>query len=233
MVDIGNYSSIYHLHIPRTSGVFMRGHILREFMGKRTFATHYSRIDDNILGNSYFVGGHFGTYPIELMSDPLVFSVLRDPVKRFISYFKYVYPSIGSGDPDKDFDRWISDESISHYQSNTQTKFLSNSIDVDLYNQNIGLDKRIIANWFIKDVSDTAIAKMFIDKHNVFIMEDGPKIYQDITNMLGVSPFPHTEQINNSATINLNISKKQYDKIEELNSLDLEVYDYARYKEKR
>ena len=49
MVGIRNYSSIYHLHIPRTAGVFLRNHLLQEFQGKESFATHYDPIDKNSL----------------------------------------------------------------------------------------------------------------------------------------------------------------------------------------
>lgn len=233
MVDIRDYSSIYHLHIPRTSGVFLREHLLRQFSSKKTFATHYSPFDQDYITKCYYVGGHFGISPIGLLDNPLVFSILRNPVERFISYFKYIYPIIGKGTPSEEFDKWINDESISLYQSNTQTKFLSNGIDIDTYNQNLGNNLRITKNWFIENVPNINKAISFIDNNHIFILENGSDIYSEISNLLSIKNFPHISKINNSGRIDLNITKKQYAKIEELNSLDLEIYEYARNKEKR
>jgi hypothetical protein len=232
MVDIRDYSSIYHLHIPRTSGVFMRGHLLREFQGKQNFSTHYKSIDSNYIKNCYFVTGHFGLYPIEFMNNPFVFTTLRNPVDRFVSYFRYVHPLISKEDPNLAFDRWINDESIYVHHSNTQTKFLSNSIDIDRYNSSIKLDTRFVENWLIGKDENINNAKHFLDNNTFFIMEDN-NIYTELHTTLGIKDFPHRSKVNGALDIGLEISKKQYARIEELNSLDLELYEYARSKKER
>lgn len=229
MIDVDR-SNIYQLHIPRTSGVFIREHLLREFDKTKSFASHYKKIETDSFSKHTFVSGHFGISPIKDMNSPVVFSTLRNPVERFISYFKYVYPLVSKNDINVEFDRWINDESISRYHKNTQLKFLSNPIDISLYNLNIDKSKRIIENWFIGQEENIKLAKDFIDSNYVFTTENTEKLCNEIVSLFKISPFPHNKKINGSNENGLIITKKQYAKIEELNSLDMEIYEYAKEK---
>jgi hypothetical protein len=212
MVDIGKHSSIYHLHIPRTGGVFLRNQFLNQYSNLNCFATHYEKLEKDNIGQYFYLGGHFGTYPIPYMNDPFIFSVLRNPIDRFLSYYKYTKPFFK-----KDMlDSWLYDEELSNIHSNTQTKFLTNSIDINNYNNNLVNDITINNNWFIGQTLDIKKAKGFVDNYNIFIMEE-------IDDIFG---FSNGIKVNKSGKQPL-ITPKQYDRIVELNSLDIELYEYA------
>ena len=220
MVGIRNYSSIYHLHIPRTAGVFLRNHLLQEFQGKESFATHYDPIDKNSLMEKYYVGGHFGTSPILHMENPLVFTVLRNPIDRFISYAKYTRSF---------FQKDSMDELIygehSQLHENTQTKFITNNIDIDRYNINLVNPETIQNNWFIGQKESFDSAKYFIDNNVVVTLEDIHKLPE----ILGIEKFKNMSKVNETRSLS-GVTKEQYDKIVSMNELDLEVYQYAKTK---
>jgi hypothetical protein len=237
MVDINDFSSVYHLHIPRTAGIFLKKHLVEEFeikQNKNVFANHRKPLDDNYLKSCYFVAGHFGKYPIDKMNNPLVFSVLRDPVERFISYYKYTRHLFPQFKDNELLDYWLYDERLSSLHSNTQFKFLTGSIDVEKYNKYLVDQRTVEENWFIKNYSssvDDAIS--FID-NNIILTLDNPELMtKSLENILKISPFPNLYKFNTSDKSDFGITKSQYDRIVELNQLDLEIYEYARKTQKK
>ena len=220
MVGIRDYSSIYHLHIPRTDGVFLRNHLLQDFQGKESFATHYDPIDKNSLIEKYYVGGHFGTSPISYMDNPLVFTVLRNPIDRFISYAKYTRSFFQKDSMDE---LLYGEHSILH--ENTQTKFITNNIDIDRYNINLVNPETIQNNWFIGQKESFDSAKYFIDNNVVVTLEDIHKLPE----ILGIEKFKNMSKVNETRSLS-GVTKEQYDKIVSMNELDLEVYQYAKTK---
>lgn len=220
MVDISNHSSIYHLHIPRTAGVFLRTHLLHEFANKEYFATHHDILDTKSLLSKKYVGGHFGTSPISHMSKPLVFTVLRDPVERFVSYAKYTRSFF-----DKDsLDELIHGE-FSDLHENTQSKFMTNPIDIEKYNNSLVSPSTIKNNWFIGQTESFEDVKKFIDNNIVVTLDEISKLPK----LLGISEFRNMSKINETNK-NSGLSKEQYDKIVSMNQLDLEAYHYAKTK---
>jgi hypothetical protein len=212
MVDIGNHSSIYHLHIPRTGGVFIRNQLLEKYKELECFATHYEKLEQSNINKYFYVAGHFGTYPIQYMNNPVVFTVLRNPVDRFLSYYKYTKPFFKTNM----LNEWLYNEDLSAIHSNTQIKFLTNKIDIDKYNNNLVNDITINNNWFIGQDLDLQKAKSFVDNNIVFVMEE-------IDDVFGIS---NGVRVNKSGKQPI-ITPEQYDRIVELNSLDIELYDYA------
>jgi hypothetical protein len=212
MVDIGNYSSIYHLHIPRTGGVFIRNQLLNQYKGDQCFATHYQPLKTHSLFNYRYVSGHFGTYPISHMNNPKVFTVLRNPVDRFLSYYKYTRAFFN----EDMLDKWLWDKNLSSIHANTQTKFLSNPIDIDIYNINLVNKNTVNSNWFIGQDANMQKAQKFVDTNEVFFMEQLDDLF-NIDNPI---------KVNNSGK-KPNITQEQYDRIVELNSLDIELYEYS------
>lgn len=212
MVDIGNYSSIYHLHIPRTGGIYVRNQMLEKYKDNNTFATHYDKLEIDKINKYKYISGHFGTTPIEYLNNPLIFTVLRDPIDRFLSYYKYTRPFFS----EDMLEKWLYDESLCQIHSNTQTKFITNKINLNRYNENLVNKETVNNNWFIEQEEDIDKAKLFVDHNLIFFTEMLDKHFTVIkgvrTNKSGKKP---------------EITKKQYDRIVELNSLDIELYGYA------
>ena len=233
MVDIGNHSSIYHLHIPRTAGIFIKNHLKDVFSDRQIFATHNKPIDDKYLKNSYYVGGHFSGYPINVMNNPTVFTVLRDPVERFISYYKYTRHLFPQYKDNELLDRWLYDDRFSGLQSNAQFKSITGTLDVEKYNKFLVDHKTIEENWFIINHSDDIKdGQEFIDNNHVFIFDNIEKLTTSICSLLNIPQFKNLYKYNTSDKSDYNISKSQYDRIIELNQLDMEIYQYAKRKEK-
>lgn len=218
MVGIRDYSSIYHLHIPRTAGVFLRNHLLQEFQGKESFATHYDPIDTNSLKEKYYVGGHFGTSPISYMNKPLTFTVLRNPIDRFISYAKYTRSFFQKDSMDE-----LLYGEYSQLHENTQTKFITNHIDLDRYNTNLVNSETIKNNWFIGQNDSLEAAKDFIDNNVVFTLDSIDRL----PGILGIKDFKNMSKVNSTNNLT-GVTKEQYDKIVSMNELDMEVYEYAK-----
>ena len=218
MVDINRNTSIYHLHIPRTAGVFLRKHFIPEFADHNSFSTHYDQIVLENLADKQYVSGHFGTTPIEHMSRPLVFTVLRDPVKRFISYARYTRSFFQT---DSMSELLYGEHSKLH--ENTQAKFITNEIDIDLYNKNLVNSETIQKNWFIGQEESFEKAKSFIDNNIVVTLENIEKL----PDLLGIKNFKDLGK-QNSTRSKTEVTKEQYDRIVSMNQLDMEIYQYAK-----
>jgi hypothetical protein len=221
------FDSIYHLHIPRTAGIFIRSNLLSQFNNKKCFADHYIKIDDKEISESYFVGGHWGKYPISKMNNPLIFTVLRDPVERFISYFNYIRPLFTKMKREELLEYWLYDEKMSSLQSNLQFKFLSSTIDPEQYNLSFDNKNRVEKAWFLKDQQSYENTIDFINNIEVFIVNNDISIEKQISNKLNIKPFAVTGKANKSEG-DLKIFNKHYDRIKELNKIDLEIYDYVK-----
>jgi hypothetical protein len=113
-------------------------------------------------------------------------------------------------------DLWLYDEELSKIHSNTQIKFITNEINLNKYNKNLVNKETVNNNWFIGQEQDINKAKDFIDKNIVLFtntLDKTFKIEQGIRiNKSGKKP---------------EVTSKQYDRIVELNSLDIELYEYA------
>ena len=212
MVDIGDYSSIYHLHIPRTGGTYIKKQMLERYQDRNIFATHYNKLDIDSLNTCAYVAGHFGITPIEHLNNPLVFTVLRNPVDRFLSYYKYTRSFFY----DDMLDTWLYDDELSKIHSNTQLKFITNKIDLDLYNKNLVNKETVNNNWFIGQEEDLDRGKSFIDQNLILFTENLDKYFNTDSNI----------RINKSGK-KPKITEKQYDRIVELNRLDIELYEYS------
>jgi len=131
--------SIYHLHIPRTSGIYIKNNVIPHLIsnGVEHFISNRSRIDVEKIKQSKFVGGHFGLMPLDYMENPEIFTIVRDPVERFISYFKYTTgPKRAGKEAEEKLDRWLYGEEC-EMQSNLQSKFLTGKLNIEKFNQDI------------------------------------------------------------------------------------------------
>lgn len=94
---------LYHLHIPRTSGMGICHALWKTFYDNGIVDvyspdTHESHLmyDDEEMRDFPFISGHFAKNPIVYNNDGFeVFSIVRDPVEHFVSIA--AYSSVGAG----------------------------------------------------------------------------------------------------------------------------------------
>ena len=233
--------SIYHLHIPRTSGIYIKNNVLPHLItgGVPHFISNRTHIDPDKISNSKFVGGHFGLMPLDYMNSPEVFTIIRNPIDRFISYFKYTTGRIRMGEEaeEKKY-QWLYGES-SEVQANSQSKFLTGKINIDKFNNGINyLQENVKNHWFIENYSLNLddilknIDKFYcysLDNQNIFLEDFNKALFKNF----GFNTFKHQDKANCSPEIGVIFSKQDINRIIELNELDMQVYEYVQKSKKR
>lgn len=218
--------SIYHLHIPRTSGVFIRNIVQKHYPDKKVIADHYSRLYDERFQESDFINGHFALSPVKF-SDT-TFTILRDPVERTFSYMIYVWMHYFSQQypPEKILEFFINTEHIRNNMSNMQSKFLTGFVNYDKYNDILETKEyiyRIYNNWFIENNEKTAIEQ--IKQNNIIVLDyDDNKLYDKICDIYSVSD-DNREPINQATKEFDSLKNIFYKDIEEMNKEDILLYN--------
>ena len=231
--------SIYHLHIPRTSGVYVRLNVLPEIKARsiKHFASNrFLPINVNVIKESQFVSGHFGLMPLDYMDSPEIFTIVRDPIERFISYFNYtIKPHQSQKRIEERFHNWLYGED-SVNQSNLQSKFLTGKTNIEKFNKDVvTFNTTIESGWHIEDYS-LNIKDVINNLQNIkcYTFEELNLFRLDMNKSLekqfGFSVFQNTEKINEltSERIRIKPSKEQLNRIQELNSVDMELYEHIR-----
>lgn len=236
--------SIYHLHIPRTAGIHIKNHVLPHLIvsGVPHFVSNRTFIDVEKIKDSKFVGGHFGLMPLDYMNKEnlTIFTTIRNPVDRFISYFKYTTGIVRAGkEADEKLEEWLYGNQA-EVQSNLQTKFLIGKTDINEFNKNFNYFQNTVNNgWYLKDINqdhNTAISNL--KNINYYTLEDLNLFKEDMNKVLkkefGFEAFKHRNDLSNrSPDIGIELNKKQINRIEELNKMDMEVYEYVSKNKKR
>lgn len=232
---------VYHLHIPRTAGVYIRNFVVPNLISNRVphFASNRTDIDYDVIRNSKYVSGHFGLMPLKYMDSPDVFSIMRDPVERFISYFKY---TTGINRTYKEnmekLDDWLYGGQAD-IQANIQSKFLTGSMNVEMFNLHHREHHASVKNgWFIENYSlDTKDIFNNIDKFYIYTLDNHDAFKEDFNKCLdknfGFKVFKHNDKANTSHEIKVDFTKDRVSKILELNSIDMEVYEHVKSIKKR
>lgn len=217
--------SIYHLHIPRTSGVFIREFAVKK-LNKLIFAGHTQKLPSS-FSDYDIVSGHFATTPIK--DTDINFSIFRNPVDLTFSYINYIRDKFYQETSLEDLiEQYLSNEKIYSFV-NINSKFLTGKIDIYKYNKNITNLLEMAENcWFVKncDKDIQSIINTIINNKTVLINFDNHNRYSLVGEILKVDVVGN--KINDSSGIDQNVVKKYYDLIKNLNKLDLEFYDYAK-----
>lgn len=227
--------SIYHLHIPRTSGIYIKNNVIPHLIsnGVEHFISNRSRIDVEKIKQSKFVGGHFGLMPLDYMENPEIFTIVRDPVERFISYFKYTTgPKRAGKEAEEKLDRWLYGEEC-EMQSNLQSKFLTGKLNIEKFNQDIlQFQNTVSSGWYLEGYKlDIKNVISSLEKMKAYTLEELDLFKIDLNKSLlkqfGFSTFKHSDKANSSYDIGIKFDKRHINRIEEINLLDMEVYEYV------
>jgi hypothetical protein len=225
--------SINHIHIPRCSGIYIKSHIVNDLKAKRIpyFATNHGEVFPETFKDKKFISGHFGLTPLKYRDDLINICLVRDPVDRFISNFIYMHRSYKGLHLDAQLEQWMENKD----QYNLQAKSLNKSLDESLYNSMNHGTERALNGWCleggpinmleVKNLIDSMEIVNTIDNHKNFIDDLNNLLYQTF----GFYSFSNRNQMNENFSI-MTISKDMRKKIEDLNSLDMEVYDYVKSK---
>ena len=247
---------IYHLHIPRTSGT----EILREL--ERAEAICAQRVGDqdslaklqvyvpgeyefilppvSELENYNFFSGHFAANPVQDLSNPVVFALMRDPVSQYLSTITYrclcdgvvptrelvdkhinssfysseIHEPLFNGAPNAQSRFMVSRfvEVYDPYASTARAVFEDNELDVDEV-------KNFVDNHIVGTVASRHLA---IDRVNVFMLKQ-----------FGVKLNSNATKINTSQPIQFDLTDSQLKKIKEKTQVDEEVYQYIKMKENK
>lgn len=227
--------SIYHLHIPRTSGIYIKNNVIPHLIsnGVEHFISNRNKIDVEKIKQSKFVGGHFGLMPLDYMESPEIFTIVRDPVERFISYFKYTTgPKRAGKEAEEKLDRWLYGEEC-EMQSNLQSKFLTGKLNIEKFNQDIlQFQNTVSSGWYLEGYKlDIKNVISSLEKMKAYTLEELDLFKIDLNKSLlkqfGFSTFKHSDKANSSYDIGIKFDKRHINRIEEINLLDMEVYEYV------
>ena len=170
--------------------------------------------------------------PISEIPNLSVFTLLRDPVERFISYFN----STTKVDmPKKDvmdkLNNWLYEEDTQH---NLQSKFLTGSTNILKFHEGYKESKNASVDhgWWIEDFSlNINDIKKSLDKMNAYTMEDFDLFKKDFNESLykefKFKIFQNNYKVNSSTKNIMPITNDIIDRIKEVNSIDQQVYDYV------
>lgn len=235
--------SIYHLHIPRTAGIYIKNHVIPHLItsGVPHFVSNRTVIDVEKWRNSKFIGGHFGLAPLDYMdSETKTFTIIRNPVDRFISYFKYTTGLVRAGQEASDkLEKWLYGDQSS-IQSNLQTKFLLGKTNINEFNKNFNYFQKNVDNaWYLEKFSggvEKAISNL--DNFYAYSLENLNLFKEDMNKALEkdflFKPFKGVnDSANRSPEIGLSLTKKQIARIEELNEMDMILYEHVSKSKKR
>lgn len=224
---------VYHLHIPRTSGVLIRELFKKNNPESFIVSGHKEKLYRTDMMNADFISGHYGTLPIEYSNK--TFAILREPIDRTFSCLKYIWSHFYSDMEIHDFfDLYLSNEKLLESVSNQQSKFLTGSVDLDGYNSNIeNLKNMVESNWFVqsnpKSINDVISS---IDENNIHIFNySSTKLYSEISKVIGIDYDAKIfeTKVNRSPFIVNDLYSLYYEKIAKLNKLDLELYEHFKY----
>lgn len=225
-------NAIYHLHIPRTSGVLIRELFKENNPSASIVAGHKDMLSISDMANANFISGHYGTSPIQYSS--LVFAIYREPVERTFSCLKYIWSKFYNQETFENFlDFFLNDKKLIESVSNQQSKFLTGNININKYNNDIkDLQKIVEHNWHIENYkSDIKSVIDYVNNSNIKIFNyEDINVYKKIVESFNLN-IP-VESFKNVLNESLDIDKNRYvfyiDKIKEINSIDLELYDYIK-----
>jgi hypothetical protein len=227
--------STYHLHIPRTSGVYTREMLLSGVQAASKVTGHRRTLSIDAFSKADLISGHYGITPCEYVDR--TFTVIRNPNELTFSYIKYVSLIKGPNAFNEDhLKKYLYEDNLRDSVTNVLSSFLSRDLDIPRYNSRIGNLPYLANNsWHLKP-SEVSVesAVQSIENYNIKLFFYGRENLTDsIAEYLGISA-DHTrrEKINGSPDDVSNLYEKYFSEIEKANNIDNDLYrkllsDYA------
>jgi hypothetical protein len=219
--------SIYHLHIPRTSGGSLRKEIINNSSFKKILSGHNTKISLDDFKSSSFISGHYGIGPARYSKK--TFTILRDPNELTYSYIKYLtFVPDNTVANEKSLVKYLNNKDLSSSVTNVISKFLTLDTNIEKYNSNIH-DHITMANnsWFLKQKSfseNDVISSILKNNIKIFYFND-KDLYQNIGNFLNIDiDINRIENLNVSIDEDSHLYEKYFDKINSLNNIDNAVF---------
>lgn len=220
--------TIYHLHIPRTSGVYVRNLLLEKHASDSVVAGHYRTLSNLDFSEAKAISGHYGLSPCPFASK--IFTIVRNPNDLTFSYIKYL--SLFDG-PDsfteEHLKRYLYEDDLRDSVTNVLSKFLSLELDMDSYNKNIH-DLLYMANksWCLQGAGysvKTAMESVYRHKIKIFNYES-ESLHRDLADFveIPIERFP-SGKINSSPKDKSDLYSKYYNEIAEANKIDTSLYE--------
>jgi hypothetical protein len=196
--------------------------------------------DTRYLQDKYkAVGGHFMRKAIKFDREPkYLFSIVRDPVARFISQFYYIYYNVNKGNLEK-----IMDIDISQYIENIETMAVSGFNEQYIFLRDDKFDDEL--SFSISEISQTPIYNVektireqiyseidgFISNYNLIgIVERFDQMMEKICSDLNLEPIVFEKKNKGIySDDDSEITPEQINKINQFNWID--VYLYKRVEE--
>lgn len=222
--------SLYHMHVPRTSGVFIRNIIADRLNSEAMILGHGRPLKEQNFANAKFVSGHFGVEPLKYCQK--AFSVIRDPNKLTFSYIKHIHARLKMTIPFEELlNIYLSPSEFSFAVSNLITKFLTGTVDIEEYDKYYSNQIIMVDNcWFLKDhLTDHEDVISFIENKNIKIyIYESKNVYNSILsdNLIDNTDVSANKIVNNTAKTFDDLYNKYFNKIKELNNLDIAVYEH-------
>ena len=246
----------YFLHIRKNSGISLQREMRKFFIGEQTFINPIIYVDDQDMLESKFISGHFGNYPINLFKSNGIelntVTIFRNPIDRVISHFAYeVYFKNWSTGQNKqtsieEFEKYLYDDLRIPLISNLQAKSVTSTLDTDnLYRwTNRFMENKIdIATMmnqigvslFMKQETNPSSWKEAVDNITIFGTTDNRESFlKRLTEKLNEEGYSGSfnNVFLNKGDENVDIIKKgltneHKNRIMDLNSYDIELYEHA------
>lgn len=231
----GRLKQLYFLHIPKTAGKYVSENIKRSLDANDIsyyISTHHP--NNNNFTKKVYTSIHAGTYPIDMVPNIDVATIIRNPVEARVSYFNFIYNRAlfnrkEYSDIDTPIDKlryYLFEDPNFELHNNYQSRFICNSADsrsfrpLDFYKthyeelMNPFLKKGEAFTWFIDNANTS--------KENAL---KAIKSFKIVNSLDRIDLFE--KNINNWFNINYNIDIK-FDKSKVVNA---GVFSYGNEKE--
>jgi hypothetical protein len=241
---------IYYNHIPNTGGRYVIDTLISVPEIKLNYIKHRSVINLENLRHDIFIG-HLFAEPNKIIKDLKTVVAIRNPINRLVSHYSMISQTPKEDTVDnilKDFNSWLfNDNQDIFIKTNFQSKCLTNIRKQDGLQQEDYLensDTKHLQNFFKngldmeKKETNYEDAQKYIDMCELILItedlaKDKNKIIEFFLN--GKNKASLNSEISSlkyespvSKIIMSNINKDQIDKIKQLNSIDLAIYEYAK-----
>lgn len=246
--------TIFHNHIPRTSGGVINHYIKQNTSISQYVIEPTDKIDPKNFNNKQYIAGHIGQLPQKYIEDVTSFSFVRNPREQWISWFWLMYKQgltivdgkiIDSkiGTPQAYMEKFLYDDSFYPGTSNIQSKFLTGHVDIDLWNRVEEPIDKMQSNWCLKEYTldikdiDNALDRYVVEnienRNNLIefintLFEKKYNIYNAIKDYEW--PGHNTPKPN---YLEFDIPKAWNDRINELNQADYYLYDRVKSSKKK